>query len=176
MADEHENEPDKYHEVEGVNSSVESLGTVGLVSKPKTSSAVWNYYGIKTDSSGNPLVDELEKSVCKLCEKSVPAKGSNTSNLLKHLESSHPEAYSEVHTATRVKDMKEPTIKETINSSKPYNANSPQAQELNRAVASFITNEMQPYQIVEKPGFKKMVSKLHPKYSTSYQHKVLEQQ
>ena len=42
--------------------------------------------------------------------------------------------------------------------------NSSQAQELSCAVASFFTSEMQPYQIVEKPGFKKMVSKLDPKY------------
>ena len=42
--------------------------SIGLVTKPKTSSAVWNYFGIKSDSLGNPLVAELEKSVCKLCE------------------------------------------------------------------------------------------------------------
>ena len=51
-------------------------GSIGLVSKPKTSSAVWNYFGIKSDNLGNPLVAELEKPVCKLCEKLIPAKGS----------------------------------------------------------------------------------------------------
>ena len=104
--------------------------------------------------------------MCKLCEKVVPAKGSNTSNLFKHLETSHPEAYSEARKATRVKnmDMKQPTIEETIDKTKLYNPNSSRAQELNRAVASFIASEMQPYQILEKPGFKKMISKLDPKY------------
>ena len=118
MADEHKDEPD---EVEGVNSNV---GSLGLVSKPKTSSAVWNYFGIKSDSLGSPLVGELEKPVCKLCGKSVLAKGSNTSNLFKHLESSHPETYSEARKATHVKDMKQPTIEETVDRNKPYNANS----------------------------------------------------
>ena len=114
-------EPD---EVEGINSSVGSLGTVGLVSKPKTLSAVRNYFGIKSNSSSNPLVGELEMPVCKLCKKSIPAKGSNTSNLFKHLESSHPEAYSEARKATHAEDMKQPTIEETIDRNKPYNANS----------------------------------------------------
>ena len=104
--------------------------------------------------------------MCKLCKKVFPAKGSNTSNLFKHLETSHPEAYSEAQKATQVKNtgMKQPTIEETIDKTKLYNLNSSQAQELNHAVASFIAREMQPYQIVEKPGFKKMISKLDPKY------------
>ena len=133
MADEHEDEP---AEVEGINRGVGGLGTVGLISKPKTSSTVWNYFGIKNDSLGNPLVGELEKPVCKLCKKSVLAKGSNTSNLL-----SISRAATQKHIRKRVqqlvKKMKHPTIEETIDRNKPYNANSSQAQELNRAVASF---------------------------------------
>ena len=54
--------------------------------------------------------------------------------------------------------MKQPTIKETIDKAKPYNPNSSQAQKLSCVVASFITSKMQPYQIVEKPGFKKIIS------------------
>ena len=56
-------ETDEDREVEVDDGSV---GTVGLISKPKTSSAVWNYFGVKSDSSGNPLVGEVEKPVCKL--------------------------------------------------------------------------------------------------------------
>ena len=140
--------------------------SICLVSKPKTSSAVWNYFEIKSNNLGNPLVAELEKPVCKLCEKSISSKGSNTSNLLKHLESNHPEAFSEARKATsRGKGhTKQPAIEETNNRIKTYNADSSRAQELNPAVASFITSEMQPYQIVEKPGFKKMIKKLDPKY------------
>ena len=140
---------------------------VDLASKPKTMSAVWNYFGIKSDSLGNPLTSEIEKPVCKLCQKPIPAKGSNTSNLFKHLENNHPEEFVEARRASkgRMKQpTRQPTITEAIDKLKPYPANSSRAQELNRAGASFIASEMQPYQIVEKPGFKKMINKLDPKY------------
>ena len=139
-------EADEDCEVEvEVNDS--NVGILGFISKPKTSSAVWNCFGIKSDSSGNPLVGKLKKPVCKLCEKAVPVKGSNTSNLLKHLETSQLEAYSEARKATCVKNtgIKQPTIKETIDKTKPYNPNSIWVQELNHVVTSFITSKMQPY-------------------------------
>ena len=87
-----------------------SVGTVGLITKPKTSSAVWNFFGVKSNSSGNPSVGEVEKPVCKLWEKVVPAKGSNTPNLFKHLETSHPKAYSEAWKATRVENKRYKTV------------------------------------------------------------------
>ena len=155
-----ETDEDREVEVEVDDSSV---GTVGcwLILKPKMSSAVWNYFGVKSDISGNPLVSKLEKPVCKLCKAVVPAKGSNTSSLFKHLKTSHPEAYLEVQKAICVKNtgMKQPTIEETIDKTKPYNPNSSQAQELNHAEASFITSEMHPYQVVENPGFKNIIAK-----------------
>ena len=80
-----------------------SVGIASLISKPRMSSAVCNYFGVKSDSSGSLFVGKLEKPVCKLCEKAVPAKGSNTFNLFQHLESSHPKAYAEEHQATYVK-------------------------------------------------------------------------
>ena len=83
------NETDEDCEVE-VQVDDSSVGTAGLISKPKMSSAAWNYFGIKNNSSGNPLLGELQKPICKLCKKVIPAKGSNTSNLFKHLETSHP--------------------------------------------------------------------------------------
>lgn len=77
---------------------------------------------VKSDSLSNPLVGKLEKRLCKLCEKVIPAKGSNTSILFKYLETSHPEVYLEVQKATRVKHMgmKQPTFRETIDKTKPY--------------------------------------------------------
>ena len=79
-------ETDEDHEVKVDDSSV---GTVGQILKTITSSVACKYFDVKSNSSG---VDKLEKPVCKLCKKEFPAKGSNTSNLFKHLEISHPEA------------------------------------------------------------------------------------
>lgn len=109
-------------------------------------------FGIKIDSLGNPVTSELEKPVCKLCQKAIPAKGSNTSSLFKHLENNHPEEYVEARKATLhgKGHMKQPTIKETVDKLKPYHTNLARAQELNCAVAGFIVSKMQPYQIVEK--------------------------
>ena len=43
------------HDVE-VKIDNSSVRTVSLISKRRTSSAVYNYYGVKSDSSGNPFV------------------------------------------------------------------------------------------------------------------------
>ena len=58
-------------------------------------------------------------------------------------------------------------IKEVLLASNKYIANSPQAIELNKAVTYFIAKEAQPFSLVEKPGFKRMVSKLNPRYQLS---------
>ena len=62
-----------------------------LVKKPNTISVVWNYFGLKADSEGRPIVKECGSPVCKVCGKVVPAKGGNTSNLITHLRDHHPD-------------------------------------------------------------------------------------
>ena len=42
-----------------------------------------------------------------------------------------------------------------------------QAQQLNHAIAYFLAKDMQPFNTVEKPGFKAMVAKLNPRYLKS---------
>ena len=60
--------------------------------------------------------------------------------------------------------LKQPTIIDIVEISKKYNSNSPQALELNHAVAYFIAKDAQPFYIVERPGFKAMIAKLNPLY------------
>ena len=54
----------------------------------------------------------------------------------------------------------QPTITDTIEATKKFNAKSPQALELNRAVAYFIAKDELPFYTVEKLGFRALVAKL----------------
>ena len=65
-----------------------------IIQKPNMTSSIWNYFGVKADDSNVPIPDELEKPVCKLCNKSVSVKQSNTTNLHTHLKDNHPDAYA----------------------------------------------------------------------------------
>ena len=62
-----------------------------LVSKKKTTSFVWKYFGFETDRNGRPLRVDAPK--CRLCQATVAAKDSNTSNLYSHLRNKHPEEF-----------------------------------------------------------------------------------
>ncbi|XP_067354334.1 E3 SUMO-protein ligase ZBED1-like isoform X2 [Channa argus] len=58
-----------------------------LVSKPRSKSIVWLYFGLKADERGQPL--NSGEAVCRLCRKIVLAKGGNTTNLRSHLRRRH---------------------------------------------------------------------------------------
>ena len=90
---------------------------VYLVQKPNTSSVIWNYFGVKVNSSNVPIPDELEKPVCKLCNKSITAKQSNTTNLHTHHKDNHPDAYAIVQrekTSLKVLSLSQPTLSEVL--------------------------------------------------------------
>ena len=66
-----------------------------LVPKPGvTKSPVWAYFGFVVGADGK-LANE-EKPVCRECGQTVATKGSNTSNLLSHLQNSHATIYSRI--------------------------------------------------------------------------------
>lgn len=54
-----------------------------LVKKSNCRSVIWNYFALNANEHGIPL---SEQPICRSdCQKIVPAKGGNTSNLLTHL-------------------------------------------------------------------------------------------
>ena len=69
-----------------------------LVSKLKTASLVWRYFGFEVGSDGNPKNEEI--AVCRISsgcrKKTVMVRGGNTSNLLSHLSNHHPKEFMEV--------------------------------------------------------------------------------
>ena len=42
-----------------------------IIQKPNMTGSIWNYFSMKVDDSDVPIPDELEKPVCKLCNKPV---------------------------------------------------------------------------------------------------------
>ncbi|XP_069573884.1 uncharacterized protein [Brachyistius frenatus] len=69
-----------------------------LVSKPKSKSIVWLYFGLKADERGLPL--NTGEAVCRLCRKIVLAKGGNTTNLRSHLRRRHRADFFEAASST----------------------------------------------------------------------------
>ena len=141
-------------------------------------SVIWNYFGVKGDESGKPVKEDIDKPVCKLCKKPVLAKRSNTTNLFHYLQEHHPDAYSKIvpssYKVCKPK-QKQQILQQVINKGKKYEAKSSCACELNKAVAYYLAKDMQPLYAVEKPGFKKLVAKLDPKYALSSRNQFQKQ-
>lgn len=69
-----------------------------LVSKPRSKSLVWLYFGLKADEKGQPL--NSGEAICRLCRKIVLAKGGNTTNLRSHLRRRHRADFFETPSST----------------------------------------------------------------------------
>uniref|UniRef100_A0A8D3AL83 BED-type domain-containing protein n=1 Tax=Scophthalmus maximus TaxID=52904 RepID=A0A8D3AL83_SCOMX len=69
-----------------------------LISKPRSKSIVWLYFGLKADEKGQPL--NSVEAVCRLCRKIVLAKGGNTTNLRSHLRRRHRADFLETSSST----------------------------------------------------------------------------
>ena len=65
-----------------------------LIAKPKTKSAVWNFFRVESDSEGRP--SNTDKPICCKCLEPVAASYGNTSNLFNHLCHKHPLVYAQV--------------------------------------------------------------------------------
>ena len=85
-------------------------------------------------------------------------------NLFSHLEDHHPEIYAELSQGKCLK-RKQSVLTEINENTKKYNPESQRVRELNDAVARFLSQDMLPFYTVEKPGIKRTVRMLDPKYS-----------
>ena len=73
----------------------------------------------------------------------------------------HPEIYTEL---TAQRPANQPTIGEANQRGKQFNAGLRRANELDHAIAYFLTKDMQPFYTAEKLDFQKMVNVFDPKY------------
>ena len=128
---------------------------ISVVKKRNTTSVVWDYFGLRANPGGSVVRAEANYPVCRLYGKSVPAKGSNTTNLLTHLRDRHPDLYAEASpkvakmsatAASSANEKRQPTtLLQSIEWSAKYGAHSSIAHELNRAVTYFPAKDMQPH-------------------------------
>ena len=95
-----------------------------LVRKPNCKTVAWNYFALESNENDNPIKEKEDKPVCLACKKIVLAKGGNTSNMLTHLRDHHTELYAKAQPACS-QSHRQPTITETFDRSKKYDAKSP---------------------------------------------------
>ena len=143
--------------------------------KRNTYSVVWDYFGLKANQDGTLVLSETHSPVCRLCGRSIPAKGGNTTNLLTHLRECHPDVYADVQPKVAKRGAaststvptvasKQPTLQQSVERTSKYPAQSAVAQELNYAVTYFLAKDVHPLHTVDKPGFRQLVFKLNPRY------------
>ena len=158
----HENESEESEqEVQEVEST--------LIAKPKTKSAVWNFFHVESDSDG--CLSNTNKPICYKCMEPVAASYGNTSNLFNHLHHKHPLVYAQVYDkkkckkkASSSKGSGQQSIEHAFSLSQKYDRNGKKWQQLTNKVTRCIAKDMLPISIVEKPGFKQMLESFDPRY------------
>ena len=96
-----ENESEESEEVQEIE--------LTLIAKPKTKSAVWNFFLIESDSDGRP--SNTNKPICCKCLEPVAASYGNTSNLFNHLHHKHPLVYARVYDKKSKRNSKGSSLK-----------------------------------------------------------------
>lgn len=145
----------------------------------KTYSGVWNYFRV--------MENDASKAQCTLCDKvlsrgrSDRPKDFSTSSLLTHLRSQHRRDYNEMlerkseqeSNAASVSSFMVPVLKpnpqqlsisETWDRAKVWDINSSNAQRVHTAIARMIATDMEPYQIVERQGFRNLLKTVEKRY------------
>lgn len=113
---------------------------------------------------------EQKTPVCKVCKKAVITKCSSTTNLFHHLKT-HPLQYEEClklrpscPQAKTPPQAKQTTIAASFSNAIPYDKKSKRWREITDAVTNFIAEDMIPINVVERPGFQKLLKTLDAKY------------
>ena len=81
---------------EGSEDEVQEVEST-LIAKPKTKSAVWNFFLVESDSDGRP--SNTNKLICCKCFEPIAA----SYNLFNHLHHKHPLVYTQVHDKKKCK-------------------------------------------------------------------------
>lgn len=111
-----------------------------------------------------------EKKVrCKLC-KSELADFNNTSSLLKHIKSKHPEEAKRIEeeksqTTAKKPKMDQQTLQQATQHLLKYKQDAPRQKLLEEKLMRMIVKDMQPFSMVEDEGFKDLLHTLDPRFN-----------
>ena len=133
-------------------------------------SVLWDYFVVS-------LTDH-KFAVCNTCGEDVPRGGKvsktfNTTNLAQHLKSHHKTEHAEYlrkrndskeATDAQKKKLTQPTLKAAFKAVEPFSSGSKKAKEIDKTIMEFIALDHQPLSVVQDRGFKRLVSKLEPRY------------
>ncbi|KAJ8287949.1 hypothetical protein COCON_G00006080 [Conger conger] len=135
-------------------------GAESLVSKKGANAPIWQCFGFVGDENGKPV--DTDTPICKLCMRSVSAKGGNTSNLRTHLRKNHPLYASRVVTSRT--DTQTPLTGPLTRSGRKCNNEGNRWSMYTSAVTRFLVKEMLSFRTVEKPAFKDLLRTFDPLY------------
>jgi len=141
-----------------------------LVPKKNTHLPVWTYVGLRRDHQEN-----VETVICRLCRAVILARGGNTSNLFSHLKNHHAKEHASIEKQKKKGKSAEEnsdssgkheqiTLSEAVERSQPYTRSGRRWKEITESVTHYMAKEIIPVYTVEKPGFRKMMKKLDPRY------------
>ena len=143
----------------------ETVGSDSLVSKKKTKSFVWNYFGFESDGNGRPRCINSPK--CHLCRATIAAKDSNTTNLYSHLKSKHPEEFLLAQRASNKGSLErkgQASILDSWKKQQLLSSSSKEHKSLTNSIAYCLARDMLPLSTVDKPGFRAMIHQFNPRY------------
>ena len=118
------------------------------------------------------LDEDSKYALCNDCKQKVSptTKTYNTSNLVSHLKTKHPELYKKFEsqkapttsTSTKPKQL---TPFESGDRVRMWDINDPRAQRVHRLIGEMIAIDIQPFSVMENEGFINLLSTLEPRYS-----------
>lgn len=125
-----------------------------LLPKRGGTSMIWLHFGFKTSDT------EQKTAVCKLCDKTIPAPGGNTTNLFYHLKKVHgmeyrrtPKIRAKPSSGTagascEKKTYSQPQIKQSFANGTPYEKTSQRHKQITSAISRYICKGMVPVYVV----------------------------
>jgi len=117
-----------------------------------TTSPIWRYFSLKNSGL-------TRRSICSLCCKEAPFSG--TSNLWKHLAAKH---YAHCLKLKKQEQEQQQMKQKAISNFFPTADISKQAIITNMILSQLICRDLQPFSIVEDPGFNEFIRYLCPTY------------
>ena len=149
-------------------SQSQQQGNSSLSSERKKKSAIWAFYSVS--------LNDASKAVCHTCNELVSRGGKsprsfNTTNLRKHLEA-HPDKYKEFSTmedeSCKEKEKsngnRQVTLETLLDKQKPYSIDNPRSKLLSHRIAEMMAVDLQPFSIVDDPGFCRLMKAAEPRY------------